>query len=120
MNKTTAKIAFLFFALGAISCNNAAEESKEKITVKSFEKGTYAYDAEFLRKNTSQVIELKNADSSAKVLLSGDYQGRVMTSTATGDSGTSFGWLNYDLISAKEKRKQFNPVGGEERFWMGP
>ena len=120
MNKTTAKIAFLFFALGAISCNNAAEENKEKITVKSFEKGTYAYDAEFLRKHGSQVIELKNADSSAKVLLSGDYQGRVMTSTATGDSGTSFGWLNYELISAKEKRKQFNPVGGEERFWMGP
>jgi len=43
-----------------------------------------------------------------------------MTSTATGDSGTSFGWLNYDLISAAAKRKQFNPVGGEERFWMGP
>ncbi len=43
-----------------------------------------------------------------------------MTSTATGDSGTSFGWLNYDLIAAKEKRKQFNPVGGEERFWLGP
>src|SRR6478735_2259558 len=120
MNKTIAKIAFLFFALGAISCNNAAEENKEKRTVKSFEKGTYAYDAEFLRHHTSNVIELKSADSSSKVLLSGDYQGRVMTSTATGDSGTSFGWLNYELISAKEKRKQFNPVGGEERFWMGP
>jgi hypothetical protein len=24
------------------------------------------------------------------------------------------------LISAGEKKKQFNPVGGEERFWMGP
>src|ERR1700733_10638287 len=55
-----------------------------------------------------------------KVLLSAQYQGRVMTSTASGDSGTSFGWINYDLIAAKEKRKHFNPVGGEERFWMGP
>jgi hypothetical protein len=43
-----------------------------------------------------------------------------MTSTAAGDTGASFGWLNYDLIAAKEKKKQFNPVGGEERFWLGP
>ena len=24
------------------------------------------------------------------------------------------------LISSGEKKKQFNPVGGEERFWLGP
>src|SRR5882672_6319349 len=82
--------------------------------------GTYAYDASFLKKYSRKVIELKSENGDAKVLLSADYQGRVMTSTATGDSGTSFGWINYELISAKEKRKQFNPVGGEERFWMGP
>jgi hypothetical protein len=43
-----------------------------------------------------------------------------MTSTATGDTGVSFGWLKHDLIEAKEKKAQFNPVGGEERFWLGP
>jgi hypothetical protein len=83
-------------------------------------KSSYGYDAAFLKKHTREVYELSSPDGSAKVLLSADYQGRVMTSTATGDSGRSFGWLNYDLIAAKEKRKQFNPVGGEERFWLGP
>ena len=38
----------------------------------------------------------------------------------SGDSGTSFGWINYGLLSSGEKKKQFNPVGGEERFWLGP
>jgi len=83
-------------------------------------KGTYAYDAAFLKQHTGEAIQLVSSDGMGKVLLSAQYQGRVMTSTASGDSGTSFGWMNYDLIAAKEKRKQFNPVGGEERFWMGP
>ncbi|MFT3933023.1 MAG: hypothetical protein QM726_05345 [Chitinophagaceae bacterium] len=83
-------------------------------------KGSYAYDAQFLKKHTSGVYELESPDSLSKVLLSAQYQGRVMSSTAMGDSGTSFGWLNYDLVAAAEKKKQFNPVGGEERFWMGP
>jgi hypothetical protein len=82
--------------------------------------GTYTYDADFLRKNTKGVIELTDAPGKAKVLLSADYQGRVMTSTASGDEGSSYGWMNYSLISSGEKKKQFNPVGGEERFWLGP
>lgn len=89
-------------------------ETKDTLTLA----GTYAYDANFLRKNSRSVTELKN--NNAKVLLSGDYQGRVMTSTATGDTGTSFGWINYELIASGEKKQQFNPVGGEERFWLGP
>ena len=82
--------------------------------------GTYAYDADFLKQHTRKVLELHDKENNAKVLLSADYQGRVMTSTATGDTGTSYGWLNYNLIESGEKKKQFNPVGGEERFWMGP
>ena len=83
------------------------------------DKGSYGYDAQFLKQHTRNVLELATADG-AKVLLSADYQGRVMTSSASGDSGLSFGWLNYDLIAARQKKKQFNPVGGEERFWLGP
>ena len=82
--------------------------------------GTYIYDTDFLRKNTKSVIELSDETGQAKVLLSADYQGRVMTSTALGDEGTSYGWINYELIAAGEMNKQFNPVGGEERFWLGP
>lgn len=83
-------------------------------------KGTYAYDALFLKQHTKKVLELHDKNNQSKILLSADYQGRVMTSTATGDTGSSYGWINYDLISSAQKKPQFNPVGGEERFWMGP
>lgn len=111
--------SWLCILIFVVACNNTAE----KQTVGTFadttmEKGTYAYDAAFLKQHTGKVLELSNGYS--KILISADYQGRVMTTTATGDTGTSFGWLNYDLISSGEKKKQFNPVGGEERFWIGP
>ena len=83
-------------------------------------KNTYAYASLFLQKHTNKLIELSTPDHQSKLLLSPDYQGRVMTSTASGDSGRSFGWINYDLIASPQKKKQFNPVGGEERFWLGP
>ncbi len=94
---------------------SGCKQEKERLS-----KGSYGYDLEFIGKHTSKVIELSDEAGEAKVLLSADYQGRVMTSTATGDQGTSFGWLNYDLIASREKKSQFNPVGGEERFWLGP
>lgn len=100
-----------FLSLLLISC----DKPKTKLV-----EGTYTYDADFLRKNTKGVIELSDATGQAKVLLSADYQGRVMTSTASGDEGSSYGWMNYSLISSGEKKKQFNPIGGEERFWLGP
>ncbi|HMG68928.1 MAG TPA: DUF6786 family protein [Chitinophagaceae bacterium] len=83
-------------------------------------KGSYGYDLQFLKKHGHNLIELVGDEGKAKVLLSAEYQGRVMTSTATGDTGSSFGWINYGLIASGEKKKQFNPVGGENRFWMGP
>lgn len=117
----TAFISALFLYGFCTSCNNnEASRPSNTVTDSIAPKGTYAYDAAFLKQHTGEAIELKSADGNSKVLLSAQYQGRVMTSTASGDSGSSFGWLNYDLIAAKEKRKQFNPVGGEERFWMGP
>ena len=119
MNNNSKSFHFLTLLFFCIACNNKSDPEKQPATG-SLIKGTYAYDAEFLKKHTRQIIELKSKDGNAKVLLSADYQGRVMTSTAKGDSGTSYGWLNYDLLASGEKKKQFNPVGGEERFWIGP
>ena len=82
-------------------------------------KGTYGYDAAFLKKHLKQTIELFNEEG-ARVLLTPDYQGRVMTSSAAKDTGNSFGWINYDLIASGKFKPQFNAVGGEERFWIGP
>src|SRR5829696_6013792 len=119
LHRTVCCICLLFVAL---SCDTGTNNNSSSFVSDrdSSRKGTYGYDAAFLRKHTRKVLELSVNDGASKILLSADYQGRVMTSTATGDSGLSFGWLNYDLLSATEKKQQFNPVGGEERFWLGP
>jgi hypothetical protein len=43
-----------------------------------------------------------------------------MTSTAQGQDGLSFGWINREFIASGEAEAQFNAYGGEERFWIGP
>ncbi len=93
-----------------------SEEKKEE-SLDHYQKGTYGYDVKFLRDYPNNV-ELKNGDS--KLIISMKYQARVMTSSANGFGGRSYGWINYDLISSGEVLPQFNPVGGEERFWVGP
>lgn len=81
--------------------------------------GTFGYDVAFLKKH-KEVIVLESKQTSAKVVLVKDYQGRVMTSSASGDEGTSYGWINYKLIESGEVKPHINPVGGEDRFWLGP
>lgn len=97
------------------SCKNKSNETKT-----APKKGTYAYDSAFLAKYDSTFIELKDESGSARMLLSPRWQGRVMTTTSTGAEGASYGWINYDLLASGEMKKQFNPIGGEERFWLGP
>ena len=120
-------LIFYFFIFVLIACNNSNKNNSENKDTENtmypleepvYEKGTYGYDVAFLKKHTGTIIELENGD--AKVLLSASYQGRVFTSTANSDSGTSFGWINYKLLEDSVKKTQFNPVGGEERFWLGP
>ena len=116
--KSTGK---LFCVCSLISACHTPSKKKETIVKDSIPAShTYGYDVNFLKTNIIGAFELVSEDSTAKVLLSADYQGRVVTSTAAGDSGLSFGWLNYSLISGNEKKKQFNPFGGEERLWLGP
>ncbi len=97
-----------------ISCTTKPKTSQKMETAK---KGTYGYDIEFLKKHTNPV-ELKSGD--ARIVISPEFQGRVMTSTAGGNNGLSYGWINHDLIESGEVLPQINPVGGEERFWLGP
>ena len=81
------------------------------------EENNYSKDKSFL-KNYCDLIELSYGN--AKVMLSKDYQGRVFTSTATGDKGLSFGWINYNFFKSGKVSNQFNPYGGEERLWLVP
>lgn len=92
-------------------------DRKQKKDMNQSEENNYSKDKSFL-KNYCDLIELNYGN--AKVLLSKNYQGRVFTSTATGDNGLSFGWINYNLFKSGKVSNQFNPYGGEERLWLGP
>ena len=109
----------LIILTACVSKGNKNYDKVKKETDK-FEKGTYGYDITFLKENDIEIVELKDKDSNACVLLAPGYQGRVFTSSANGREGTSFGWINHKLIESGKVSKQFNPVGGEERFWLGP
>jgi hypothetical protein len=76
-------------------------------------------DVTFLN-NHVDVIVLSNKESLARVALVPAWQGRVMTSSAEGESGQSFGWINRELISSGKTQQHINARGGEDRFWLGP
>jgi hypothetical protein len=111
----------ILLALIAASDISAAKENKLPNTPSNF-----GEDVAFLKKHT-EVVLLRQG--SAAVALAPAYQGRVMTSSATGDTGTSYGWLNYKLIqqgvlkgeaAAGKLESKIHVFGGEERFWLGP
>lgn len=80
---------------------------------------TFGDDTAFLKQYTP-VIALADPTGQAKVILAPAWQGRVMTSTAAGNSGFSFGWVNRDLIASGKLQPHINVFGGEDRFWLGP
>jgi hypothetical protein len=105
---------YLSYILIFISCGEKKNQNKVNETEVP---SSYADDRDFLKKYVS-VIELQNGPS--RMLLVPQYEARVMTSTCSGDSGYSFGWINYDLIKSKKLKDHINPFGGEERLWLAP
>ncbi len=80
---------------------------------------SFGDDLKFLAAH-QQLIVLKSGDSNAQVVVIPAFQGRVMTSTATGEAGVSYGWVNRELIASGQLRPHMNAFGGEDRFWLGP
>ncbi len=87
---------------------------------------SFGADVAFLKEHTGVVVLHRGE---ASVAVAPAYQGRVMTSTATGNGGDGYGWLNYKLIKkgvvpSEEARgtleSKIHVFGGEERFWLGP
>ncbi len=76
-------------------------------------------DLKFLNQHVDVVV-LRDKSSQAQVIVVPAWQGRVMTSTARGASGDSFGWVNRKLIASGKKEPHINVFGGEDRFWLGP
>lgn len=80
---------------------------------------SFGEDVEFLKKH-GELVVLTDAKGQAQVAVSPVFQGRVMTSTATGSNGLSHGWINRELIAERKPRPHINAYGGEDRFWLGP
>jgi hypothetical protein len=78
---------------------------------------TFADDVALMNKHFD-VIVLKEGD--ARVAVAPALQGRVMTSSAEGDDGPGFGWINREFIAAGKTVPQINVYGGEDRLWLGP
>jgi hypothetical protein len=110
------RILGLTLILSVFSC--ATKEAKAPETPLELAKGQFGYDLNFLKKYQDDIILLEDGD--AQVVLSPAYQGRVMTSSASGLTGSSHGWINHDLIASGNLEKHMNAFGGEERFWLGP
>jgi len=88
-------------------------------TPKAPEGTLFKDDVAFLKAHTKPVI-LAGSDGLAQVAVSPDLQGRVMTSSAGGPEGFSFGWINRELIASGRNNLHMNGFGGEDRFWLGP
>jgi len=82
-------------------------------------KQTFRDDLVFLRKHTD-VIVLTDRSGQGQVAVVPKMQGRVMTSSAAGPTGYSFGWINRELIASRTYVEHMNAFGGEDRFWLGP
>jgi hypothetical protein len=90
-----------------------------KTTAPGPKKLTFADDVAFLQRHTEVVI-LKDGSGLSQVAVMPQMQGRVMTSTAEGPGGYSFGWINRELVSSGKTVEHINVYGGEDRFWIGP
>src|SRR5213594_2382448 len=82
-------------------------------------KNSFRDDVAFLEKYV-RVVVLLDKSGQAQVAVVPAYQGRVMTSTAAGPAGLSFGWINYGFIASGTKDRHMNVYGGEDRLWLGP
>jgi len=107
---------FLFlFLLMTSACHHPDHTGGQ---MPSYTPGSFGYDLQFLSRHDTPYV-LESDGGKARVIVSAKYQGKVFTSTADGDSGRSFGWVNYKAFDAKPD-PHMNGYGGENRIWLGP
>ena len=119
--RVTVILVAIFMVSFHLSCSRKTDKQENVINMdgQTFKQGTFGYDLAFLEKYIHPVI-LKNESGNAQVIICPEWQGRVMTSTAKGHGGYSFGWINYGLIRSGKLQEHINAFGGEDRLWLGP
>jgi hypothetical protein len=101
----------ILLVAAAVGAAQGEEEQKGKAM-------SYGEVRDFLSQHT-KIVELKD-DSGTGVVVTPDWQGRVMTSTCGGDGGPSFGFVNSDYIKEGKIDLHMNAYGAEERLWFCP
>jgi hypothetical protein len=104
----------LLIIVAAIAVSAGCKQEETKVP-----KVTFADDLAFLKQHT-QVVLLSDSTGNSQVAVLPKMQGRIMTSSAGGMSGLSFGWINRELIASAKVAEHINVFGGEDRFWLGP
>lgn len=112
-------LSVLALLSAAIFGDGNAALGESKTVVGSSESVTFGDDLVFLRRHT-EVVVLSDETGVEQVAIVPAWQGRVMTSTAGGTQGRSFGWINREHIASGKLVPHINVFGGEERFWLGP
>jgi len=97
---------------GVILAGCAEEDAK-------MAKKSFGDDLAFTKTHTDVVV-LSDASGQRQVAVAPKLQGRVLTSSAQGITGLSFGWINRELIASGKTVEHMNVYGGEDRFWIGP
>jgi hypothetical protein len=106
--------------LGVLLCIGILAGCQEvSMRMEGMAKDTFENDMTFLNKYTDVVL-LSDTTGDGQVAVLPKMQGRVMTSTAAGPDGMSFGWINRELIASGKIAEHINTYGGEDRFWIGP
>ncbi|MDB5242183.1 MAG: hypothetical protein JWP57_2808 [Spirosoma sp.] len=106
------------FLLTGIFTECSTRESNQTSTTNGPD--TFGRAVAFLQKHQDVIVLTAPDNDSAQVAVVGGYQGRVMTSTANGNAGNSYGWLNSRFIAANRYEPHMNAYGGEDRIWLSP
>jgi hypothetical protein len=102
------------------SCSESGQQqASDSVDLSSYPKGSFGYDLNYLQEQDDSLIVLANDSGKSQVIVSPKYQAKVFTSTADGNDGLSFGWLNYKALAGKPDA-HMNAYGGENRIWLGP
>ena len=112
------KILLILLIILPVSCTDVNKETNQKKEAEIMD-NSFKSEVTFLKKFTDIVL-LSNSKGNAQVAISSSLQGRVMTSTANGEQGRSYGWINHELFESEDTLEHINVFGGEERFWLGP
>jgi hypothetical protein len=108
--KTTCCLWSIALVAAAVGATQAAEEKGKAMS--------YGEVRTFLAEHT-KLVELGD-DTGARVAVTPEWQGRVMTSTCGGSGGPSFGFVNFDYAKAGKIDLHMNNYGAENRLWFCP